>query len=341
MKFAKIVIAAVSAVLLPAGFVSSGHAEQLKQSNVDTRGVELRIATQPNDWTQALFAKSGALKNIDFKIEWSIFSSGVAANEAVIAGAVDLLINSQGTSQILAQANSKPAWTENTAPYRIVGTALQDGDLIAQAIVLQPDTTVKNFADLKGKRIGFAWGGTAHLYFAKLARDNGLKVSDFDVARLNLTDAAAAFRSGSLDAFITSYAGYGLDLVDERNAKILSTAAGYLHPYAVDIASTSALADRKKSAAIGKIIEARATLEKWVGDNQEEVIKLANTYRKENRIQGERTAQSLAKQRNVPIDQAVIGALQEASDIFVEQGVASTKSNVRLLLDDRYNSLVK
>jgi sulfonate transport system substrate-binding protein len=69
------------------------------------------------------------------------------------------------------------------------------------AIVLRKGLGVKNFSDLKGKRIGVAEGGIAWIMFVMLLEKNGMSYSDVKTANFGgATDMVSALKRGDMDA---------------------------------------------------------------------------------------------------------------------------------------------
>ena len=153
---------------------------------------ELRIGYQKNGILviarqQSAIERRLALRGIDVK--WIEFTSGPPMLEAMNAGSLD--IGAVGdTPPIFAQA-------AGAAVVYIAGQPITNG----QGILVKTDSDIRTVADLKGKRIGFTKGSSAHNVTVIALEKAGLAYSDITPAYLSPPDAAAAFTRGSIDAW--------------------------------------------------------------------------------------------------------------------------------------------
>jgi sulfonate transport system substrate-binding protein len=153
---------------------------------------ELRIGYQKNGVLviarqQAVLEHSLAPHGIDVK--WSEFGSGPPMLEAMNAGSVD--IGQVGdTPPIFAQAASD-------AIVYVAGEPITNG----QGILVKQDSPIRTLADLKGKRIGFTQGSSAHNVTLIALEKANLTYSDITPVYLSPPDGAAAFARDSIDAW--------------------------------------------------------------------------------------------------------------------------------------------
>lgn len=124
------------------------------------------------------------------RVEWAQFGAGPPLLEAMRAGAID--IGAVGdTPPIFAQAAGAP----------IVYVAVQPLTGAGQALVVPAASPVRAVADLKGKRVAFTKGSSAHLFTVQALGVAGLGLADITPVYLSPADAAGAFASGALDAW--------------------------------------------------------------------------------------------------------------------------------------------
>ena len=122
-------------------------------------------------------------------IKWIEFTSGPPLLEAMSAGSVDL--GSVGdTPPIFAQA-------ANANVVYVAGSAITNG----QGILVPANSTIQTIADLKGKRIGFTKGSSAHNVVIATLEKAGLAWSDITPVYLTPPDAVPAFANGSIEAW--------------------------------------------------------------------------------------------------------------------------------------------
>jgi sulfonate transport system substrate-binding protein len=129
------------------------------------------------------FAKLGVL------VSWVDFSSGPPLLEAMNAGSIDF--GQVGdTPPIFAQAGGAKV-------VYVAGQPITNG----QGILVKPGGGIATLADLKGKRVGFTKGSSAHNVVVLALEKAGLQYSDITPVYLNPPDGAAAFARDSIDAW--------------------------------------------------------------------------------------------------------------------------------------------
>ena len=130
------------------------------------------------------------LAPLGYHIEWREFPSGPPIVEAINAGALDVA-HSGDAPLVFAQAAG--------VPFAYFGVSVPSPD--SSGVVVPKDSPVKTLAELKGKKIAFAKGSSAH-YLVALALDKaGLTFADIKPVYLQPPDARAAFQSGTVDAW--------------------------------------------------------------------------------------------------------------------------------------------
>jgi sulfonate transport system substrate-binding protein len=153
---------------------------------------ELRIGYQKNGVLvvareQAALEKRFAPSGIT--VNWLDFPSGPPLLEAMNAGSVDF--GQVGdTPPIFAQAGGAKI-------VYVAGQPITNG----QGILVKPDGAIRTLADLKGKRIGFTKGSSAHNVVVLALDKAGLQYGDITPVYLSPPDGAAAFARDSIDAW--------------------------------------------------------------------------------------------------------------------------------------------
>jgi sulfonate transport system substrate-binding protein len=136
---------------------------------------------------QALLEKHFAEKQITIK--WIEFTSGPPLLEAMSTGSVDFGAVGD-TPPIFAQA-------ANANIVYVAGSPITNG----QGILVPANSTIRTIADLKGKRIGFAKGTSAHNVLIATLEKAGLSYEDITPVYLSPPDAGPAFANGSIEAW--------------------------------------------------------------------------------------------------------------------------------------------
>ena len=122
-------------------------------------------------------------------IVWFDFPAGPPLLEAMNAGSIDF--GQVGdTPPIFAQAaNAKIVY--------VAGQPITNG----QGILVKPESAIRTLADLKGKRIGFTKGSSAHNVVVMALEKADLQYSDITPVYLSPPDGAAAFANNGIDAW--------------------------------------------------------------------------------------------------------------------------------------------
>ena len=153
---------------------------------------EVRLGYQKNGVfliarRQAILEKRLAKLNV--AVKWVEFTSGPPMLEALGAGSVD--IGQTGDAPpIFAQSSG------SNLVY-VAGQAITNG----QGILVKPDSPIRTIADLKGKRVGFTKGSSAHNVVLLALEKAGLQYSDITPVYLSPPDGGAAFANDSIDAW--------------------------------------------------------------------------------------------------------------------------------------------
>jgi len=153
---------------------------------------EIRIGYQKNG--VLVIARQRASLENHFKpqgieVKWIEFSSGPPMMEAMNAGSVDYG----------AVGDSPPVFAQ-AAGAAIVYAAAQP-ITNGQGILVPHNSAIAGIADLKGKRIGFTKGSSAHNIVIQTLEKAGLTYNDITPVYLSPPDAGAAFANGGIEAW--------------------------------------------------------------------------------------------------------------------------------------------
>ena len=160
-------------------------------------------AADPAKTVRIGFQKSGAfllVKNegtlekklapLGYTVAWKEFPSGPPIFEALNGNGIDFG-HSGDAPLIFAQASG--------VPFVLLG--ITDASPESAGIVVPKDSPLKTLADLRGKRVAFAKGSSAHYHLARALASAGLTFGDITPAYLQPPDARAALQSGNVDAW--------------------------------------------------------------------------------------------------------------------------------------------
>lgn len=279
---------------------------------------------------ETLLKFSGEDANTAYRLTFANFTSGPPIIAAQTGGSLDLGYMAE-TPLVFAQAAGSPvkivavlrSSTQNGSPY---------------ALVVRPDSSIKNPADLKGKAIAYQKGTVVHYLVARVLEQAGLKLSDIKTVQANGL-GASLLDNGAADA-VTLGEPILTRQLEEGSVRVIATGARPITPgFFYLVASDEALADPIRSKAIGDLIGRIVRAEKWRQNNIEaSAPALAAHYKVDEELANKIIRRN--PQSYVPIDADVIQAHQAEADLFFEQGYVRKKLDVRQIFDDRYNDII-
>ena len=131
-----------------------------------------------------------ALAPLGYSVTWKEFPSGLPLLEALNGGSID--IGHSGDAPLLfAQAAG--------IPFQIFAASNPSPE--STGVVVPKDSSIHSFAELKGKKLAFAKGSSAHLVVAQLLAREGMTFADIKSVYLEPPDARAAFEAKAIDGW--------------------------------------------------------------------------------------------------------------------------------------------
>jgi sulfonate transport system substrate-binding protein len=182
-------------------------------------GTTLRIGWQKFGVLPLAKAAGALEKRLEAKgvsVEWNEFTSGPPLLEAVGAGALDFGVTGD-VPPLFAQASGGDLLYVGT--YR--------GPAAFHGLLVQKDSPIQTLADLKGKKVAYKRGSSAHNFALKVLAKAGLSLSDITEVDLPPPDAGAAFKTGSIDAWAIWDPFFAVAEADPQT-RVLTTSEGLL-----------------------------------------------------------------------------------------------------------------
>jgi sulfonate transport system substrate-binding protein len=297
-------LGALALLLLAA--ISAAAAEVPKQ---------LRIGYQKNG--PLLILKQQAVlaqKLPGIAVQWVEFPSGPPLLEALNARSLDFGTTGD-TPPIYAQA----------AGADLVYVAYKAASGRDQAILIRGESPIADLAGLKGRRIGFTKGSSAHYLVVQALAKAGLAYQDIQPIYLSPPDAAASFQKGSIDAWAIWDPFYALV---ERSLKVrvLVTTDGIAPRNSFFLARRDYAARYPEMVArlIGEIDAAGH----WADTNHEALAQLLADATGVD-IEAERVAAERTTYGADFMTEQAIGDQQAVADRFFELGLVPKRVDVR------------
>jgi len=222
---------------------------------------EIRVGYQKNG-VLVIARQQAALENhfkpAGIEVKWVEFSSGPPMMEAMNVGSVDYG----------AVGDSPPVFAQaaGAAIVYAAGQPVTNG----QGILVPADSSIRSIADLKGKRVGFTKGSSAHNIVVQTLEKAGLTYSDITPIYLTPPDAGPAFANGGIDAW-SIWDPYFAIGETKQNGRILVNA------FEITKSNSFYIANRDFAKSHGpilqQIIDVTTSTAQWAEAHRDEVAK--------------------------------------------------------------------
>ncbi len=223
---------------------------------------ELRIGWQKNG-VLALAKRRGALEkrlaDQGITVSWSEFTSGPPLLEALGAGALDF-----------GATGDVPPLFAQAAGGALYYVGIYRGSPAGSAILVRKDSPIRTLEDLKGRKVAFKRGSSAHNVTVKVLRKAGLTLDDVQPLDLAPPDAAAAFKTGSIDAW-SIWDPYLAIAEADPDTRILTTAEGIVDSYSYFLANKDFTDEN--GTVIVNVLDELAKVGRSAQDNLDETVK--------------------------------------------------------------------
>ena len=267
------------------------------QAQADSK--EIRIGYQKNGVlviTRQRESLENHFKPQGVSVKWVEFSSGPPMMEAMNVGSVDYG----------AVGDSPPIFAQ-AAGAAIVYAAAQP-IINGSGILVPQNSAIKTIADLKGKRVGFTKGSSAHNVVIQTLEKAGLTYNDITPVYLTPPDAGPAFANGGIDAWAI-WDPYFAIAETKQNGRILINTSDVTKTNAFYIANRDFA--NKHGALLQQIVDVTTSSAKWAEAHPDEVAK------------------SLAAVTGVPLDIQTIAARRACFSVGpVTDDVVATQQGV-------------
>ncbi|MBV8684132.1 MAG: ABC transporter substrate-binding protein [Caulobacteraceae bacterium] len=255
------------------------------------------------------------------------FASGTLIAQAINARAIDI----GGMSEI------PPVFVADAPGNLVRIIAVLRSDVNNQVVLVPAGSKLSTVADLRGRRVGYVRATTSQYILLKLLDEARLSWGDITPVALSPQDGLAAFQQGALDAWVV----YGVIVQQARaaGARVLTTGLGRLSGNYVVAASSEALADSGRRAAIADYLQRYRRVLAWINaDDRRYADLLAKATGVPAQLYMQQFAERSARSTLLPVSQAAIASQQNVADAFFRAGVIPAKVDVRPLWDASFVS---
>ncbi|MBR0694094.1 sulfonate ABC transporter substrate-binding protein [Bradyrhizobium lablabi] len=246
-------------------------------------------------------------------VKWVEFSSGPPMMEAMNVGSIDYG----------AVGDSPPVFAQaaGAAIVYAAGQPITNG----QGILVQQNSAIRTIADLKGGRIGFTKGSSAHNVVVQTLEKAGLTYKDIAPVYLTPPDAGPAFANGSIDAWAIWDPYFAIGET-KQNGRILVNAHEITKTNSFYIANREFA--RNHAPVLQQIIDVTTSTAAWAESHRDEVAKSLSA------VTGiALDIQTIAANRSSfavgPVTDDVIATQQGVADRFFKLGLIPRQIAIR------------
>jgi len=277
---------------------------------------EIRIGYQKNG-VLVIARQQAALEKhfnpLGVDVKWVEFSSGPPMLEAMNVGSIDYG----------AVGDSPPVFAQaaGAAIVYAAGQPITNG----QGILVPQNSAIKSIADLRGKRIGFTKGSSAHNITVQTLEKAGLTYADVTPVYLTPPDAGPAFANGSIDAWAIWDPYFAIGET-KQNGRILVNASEITKTNSFYIANRDFA--KNHGSVLQQIIDVTTSTAKWAEQHRDEVAKSLSA------VTGiALDIQTIAANRSAfavgPITEDIIATQQGVADRFFRLGLIPRQIAIR------------
>jgi len=302
-------VAGVSLALLGSMGLSSSPvvAQQLKEVRIGFQRAGLFPAVKQRHTVE------DALKPRGIEVKWVEFSFGPPLLEALNTGSIDFGYTGDAPP-IFAQA----------ARANLLYVAALPSAGNNEAIVVPENSPIRTLADLRGKKVGFAKGSSAHNTTVAALEKAGLSYADITPVYLAPADGATAFAGGSLDAW-TIWDPY-LALTEKGKIRILAFAKDVHESTAFFLANKDFTGQHPDIVAL--LNQTFAQESKWADQHRPEIV---TTLHEATGVETEALARAVERSQFLvtPVTDQIVASQQATADRFFKLGLIPKAVNVR------------
>ncbi|WP_280277073.1 ABC transporter substrate-binding protein [Nocardia wallacei] len=293
-------------------------------------GTKLVVADQ-QERVQTWLRASGELDKLPFTVEFANFVGGPAVLEAFRAGAADV-----------AQVGDVPPIHALAAKQDVPIVAAYQSNPLAMKLAVAPGRSITRLADLKGKKIAYAEGTAQQAGVLRAVAKAGLKTSDVQLIRLQLSDFLDAVRTGQVDVApliepnVTRLLRTpGASVLPDSEVTGIYGGLGYLY------ARRAVVQDPAKAAATRALVAAFIRAQQWSNLHQDEwARKYYIDSQKVSADDAKRIIDSLGVYTFPHLDQQLVDRQQATIDVIDDAGELPAKIRAADGFDLRFDQVV-
>jgi sulfonate transport system substrate-binding protein len=270
---------------------------------------ELRIGYQKSSVNLLVAHHFGLVERRfpNIQVKWVEFTAGPQLLEALGAGSLDFGMTGD-TPPIFAQAAGRD----------ILYVGQEPPKPHSSAILVQRGSNISSLSALRGKRVAFQKGSSAHYLVLQALEKAGLRLSDIEPVYLAPADARAAFERHSVDAWAI-WDPYWAAATTGSQAQLLVTGEGLADD--VTFYESSQQFMKQHPEAIEKLLGAINDADRYVSTHRGEAAALLAAT---TGLDPQSATTFLARRQDAPANvpnPVVVASQQAVADAFAKAGI--------------------
>lgn len=255
------------------------------------------------------FAKHG------LDLELTRFDTGLALFQAMVGGSIDILSTGAVISNFPARGQGKVF-------------LINDIEFATAQLWVRTDQGIKDFADLKGKKIATTIGTTADVFLDTALRAHGINRNEVEIVNQRMPDAVTAFISGAVPA-VALWVPFNIPVREKvPSAKKLVDASAY-YPQAAIVDGWAARNDyyERRKDVLANVIRGWEVANDHLVTKSDEALEILqkNNYSEVSlkdlkEMYAAEKAFTAKEWRKLYVDGTVVKWLQQVTDFFARTG---------------------
>lgn len=255
-----------------------------------------------------------ALKDQGIAVKWVEFQAGPPLVEALNVGSIDA-----------GWVGDAPPIFGQSAGANIVYVAALPSNGAGEAVFVKDGSPIKSLADLKGHKVGVGKGTSANNLLIAAVQSVGLTYGDIEPVYLGPADAAAAFASDAIDAWVV-WDPYFAIAESQQKVNVLVRSSDILS------VNTYFLANGDFAKAHGDVltttVAALGEAAAWADAHREEVAAALHEVTGVP-LEAQTVAANRAKFGIWPVTDEIVAGQQATADRFFEIGLIPNKVTIK------------
>lgn len=265
------------------------------------------------------------LSPLGWRLEWIEFPAGPQLLEAMNVGSIDF-----GHT-----GDSPPIFAQSAGvPFRYV--AASDPCPQGSGILVPNTSSLRKLEDLKGKKVAFTKGSSAHHMVLAALESVGLSLSDIKPIYLLASDARAALVNGSVDAWAI-WDPYFAIAERTDGVRLLVDGKGLVSGREFFIASESFYSTQKELLSI--LVDDLNDVGKWATDHPREVAEYLSPLMGIDVDTLEYAERRRARHNANPLSEALVREQQQLASRYRAAGLILVDIDVRKTFPDNLDSI--